>query len=87
MAREGDVTGGGGDGRHVAELGGVVEDGRPAEGLGGGGAGGGALEAVDRRDVELVGAVAVGHLLRRDLDLLLGIRVHFDHAVQSDFHA
>lgn len=78
---------GGGDGRHVADRGGVVQHGRPAEGLGGGCAGGGALEAVDRRDVQLVGAVAVGHLLRRDLDLLLGIRVHFDHAVQPDFHA
>ena len=81
------MAGGGGHGRHVAERGGVVQHGGPAEGLGGGGAGGGALEAVDRRDVQLVGAVAVGHLLRGDLDLLLGIGVHFDHAVQPDFHA
>ena len=81
------MAGGGGHGRHVAERGGVVQHGGPAEGLGGGGAGGGALEAVDRRDVKLVGAVAVGHLLRGDLDLLLGIGVHFDHAVQPDFHA
>lgn len=77
---------GGGHGRHVAQRGGVVQHGRPAEGLGGGRARRGALEAVDRRDVQLVGAVAVGHLLGRDLDLLLGIRVHFDHAVQSDFY-
>uniref|UniRef100_A0A0A9GM75 Uncharacterized protein n=1 Tax=Arundo donax TaxID=35708 RepID=A0A0A9GM75_ARUDO len=78
---------GGGHRRHVAERRGVVQHGGAAEGLGGGLAGGGALEAVDRRDVQLVGAVAVGHLLGRDLDLLLGFRVHFDHAVQPDFDA
>jgi len=86
VAREGDVADGGGHGRHVAQRGRVVQHGRPAEGLRGGRTGRGALEAVDRRDVQLVGAVAVGHLLGRDLDLLLGIRVHFDHAVQSNFN-
>lgn len=75
---------GGGHGRHAAQRGRVVQHGRPAEGLAGGRAGRRALEAVDRRDVQLVRAVAVGHLLRRDLDLLLGVRVHFDHAVQPD---
>lgn len=75
---------GGGHGRHVAECGRVVQHGRPAEGLDGGGlAAGSALEAVDRRDVELVGAVAVGDLLGRDLDLLLPC-VHSDHTVDSD---
>ena len=83
LGREGDVSGGGGDGWHVAERGGVVQDGGPAEGDGL--AAGGALEAVNRWDVQLVGAVAVGGLLGRDLDVLLGRGVHPDHAVDPDF--
>jgi hypothetical protein len=49
LGREGDVASCGGDGRHVAERGGVVQNGGPAEGDGL--AAGGAPEAVDRRDV------------------------------------
>ena len=82
--REGDVAGGGGHGRHVAERRGVVQHGGPAEGRGL--AAGGAAEAGDRRDVEPVGAVAVGGLLGRDLDLLLGSRAHSDRAVDSHLH-
>lgn len=58
LGREADVAGGGADSRHVAECGGVVQNGGPAEGDGL--AAGGAPEAVDHRDVEPVGAVAVG---------------------------
>jgi hypothetical protein len=65
------VAEGGGHRRHVTERGGVVQHGGAAEGLGGRRAGGGALESVDRRDVQLVRAVAVGDLLGSDLDLLL----------------
>lgn len=82
LTGEGDVADGGGHGGHVAECGGVVQYGRSAEGLCGGCARGGALEAIDRWNVQLVGAVAVSHFLSRDLDLLLRIRVQFDHAVQ-----
>lgn len=84
LGREGDVAGGGGYGRHVAERRGVVQHGGPAEGRGL--AAGGAPEASDRRDVEPVGAVAVGGLLGRNLDLLLGRRAHSDRAVDSDLH-
>lgn len=83
--REGDVAGGGGQGRHVAERRGVVQHGGPAEGRGL--AAGGAPEAGDRRDVEPVGAVAVGGPLGRDLDLLPGRRARPDRAVDPDLHA
>lgn len=82
--RERDVAGGGGYGRHVAERRRVVQHGGPAEGHGL--AAGGAPEASDRRDVKPVGAVAVGDLLGRDLDLLLGCRAHSDRAVDPDLH-
>lgn len=72
---------GGGQGRHVAERGGVVQHGGPAEGDGGGG--GGAADAVDRRDVQLVRAVAVGGLLGCDLDLFFGRGVCSERAVDS----